>query len=147
NRELIKNYAFGCAFMAEAYMLMTAAVYFIFPQELISLFTSDPEVITYGSRLFIFVALFQIPDGLQVTMWGVLRGLGVSKLPMIFSFCGYWLIAIPVGALLAYKYNMEAAGLWAGLAIGLTIVSSILTYLFKRRLNELNCIGEYGSGQ
>lgn len=143
DRELIKNYAFGCVFMAEAYMLITASMYFLFPNQLMSLFTSDPEVIKYGAALFLYVALFQIPDGLQVTMWGILRGLGISKLPMLLSFCGYWLIAIPVGLLLAFKFNMEAAGLWAGLAVGLTIASTILTYLFKRRLYELKMILDY----
>ncbi len=135
--EMIKNYAYGCIFMAETYMLITATFYFLFPEILVGLFSNDQAVIAYGSSLFLYVALFQIPDGLQITMWGILRGLGMSKLPMIFSFCGYWLIAIPAGLFLTYKFNMEAAGLWAGLAIGLTIVSSILTFLFVKRIKEL----------
>lgn len=135
--EMIKNYAYGSIFMAECYMLITAAFYFLFPEVLVGLFTTDKEVIAYGASLFFYVALFQIPDGLQVIMWGILRGLGMSKQPMLYSFCGYWLIAIPAGVYLTYNHAMEAAGLWAGLAIGLTIVSSILTYLFIKRIRKL----------
>ncbi len=136
--EMIKNYSYGCIFMAVSYMVFTAICYFLFHKFLMGLFTTDQAVILYGSGLFLYVALFQIPDGLQVAMWGVLRGLGMSKQPMLYSFCGYWLIAIPVGVYLSYKHGMEAAGLWAGLAIGLTIVSMILSLLFKKRVGELS---------
>ncbi len=133
----METYALGCLFMAEGYMLITAAAYVLFPSFLVSLFTTDPQVISYGTSLFLFVALFQIPDGLQITMWGVLRGMGISKLPLLLTFCGHWLIAIPIGCLLAYKYEMLAKGLWAGLAIGLTIVSLALVGIYLKRVKTL----------
>lgn len=143
DKELIRSYTLGCVFMTEAYMILMACVYFLIPEQLVALFTQDPQVIAYGAGLFFYVALFQIPDGLQITMWGVLRGLGMSKLPMIFSFCGYWLIAIPTGAYLAYKQGMLAAGLWAGLAIGLTIASLVLSYLYTYRMKQISMVLDY----
>lgn len=135
--DMIKSYSYGCIFMAEAYMICMAMFYFIFPETLMGLFTTDKAVIAYGANLFFFVALFQIPDGLQITMWGILRGLGMSKLPMIYSFCGYWLIGIPVGVFLTYYHGMEAAGLWAGLAVGLLMASGVLSYLYIKKIKQL----------
>jgi MATE family multidrug resistance protein len=137
DKEKMESYALGCIAMAEGFMLVTATTYVLIPSLLISLFTSDTQVIAYGSSLFIFVALFQIPDGLQVTMWGILRGMGISKLPLILTFCGHWLIAIPIGLFLTYKLNMQAMGLWAGLAIGLTIVSLSLVALYFNRIKKI----------
>jgi MATE family multidrug resistance protein len=137
NPKKLESYALGCLFMAEAFMFFTAAIYILFPQFLTSLFTNDPAVIAYGSSLFLYVALFQIPDGVQVTMWGILRGMGITKHPLILTFCGHWLIAIPAGALLAYKFNMQAKGLWAGLAIGLTVVSIPLVGIYLKNIRKL----------
>jgi len=137
NKEKMESYALGCIVMAEGFMIITAAMYLLIPTFLISLFTQDPQVISYGSALFLFVALFQIPDGLQITMWGILRGMGISKLPLILTFCGHWLIAIPIGLFLTYKLNMQAKGLWAGLAIGLTVVSSSLVVLYFNKIKSI----------
>lgn len=133
----MESYALGCVFMAETFMVFTAIMYVLIPGFLLQLFTSDAQVIAYGTALFFYVALFQVPDGLQITMWGILRGMGISKLPLILTFCGHWLIAIPIGCLLAYKYGMMAKGLWAGLAIGLTIVSLALVGIYLKRVKEL----------
>jgi len=136
--EKMKSYALGCIAMGQGYMLITAATYILIPSFLVTLFTSDPQVIEYGTALFFYVALFQVPDGLQVTMWGILRGMGITKLPLVLTFCSNWFIAIPIGCLLAYQYNMQAKGLWAGLAIGLTIASMTLVYIYLRGLKKLS---------
>lgn len=135
--ELIKNYSIGCIILAEAFMLMTATFYTIFPSSIAYIFTTDTAVISYVTGLFFYVALFQIPDGLQVVMWGILRGIGESRVPMLLSFMGYWLIAIPIGSYLAFNGGMQAKGLWAGLAIGLSIVSVLLVITFRTRLKKL----------
>lgn len=137
NKEKMESYALGCILMAEGFMILTALTYVLIPTFLVSLFTSDPKVIAYGSALFFYVALFQVPDGLQITMWGILRGMGISKLPLVLTFCGHWLIAIPIGLYLSYKLNMQAKGLWAGLAIGLTIVSLSLVGLYLKRIKKV----------
>jgi MATE family multidrug resistance protein len=40
---------------------------------------------------------------------------------MIFSFIFYWIIAIPVGYLVAFIGRVGAPGIWAGLALGLFV--------------------------
>lgn len=135
--ELVKNYAVGCIILSELFMLLTLTVYTFSPGYLIGLFTQDAQVINYATGLFVVVAIFQLPDGLQVTMWGILRGIGESRMPMILSFMGYWVFAFPVGIFLAFHYNMQAKGLWAGLAFGLSIVSISLVFLFIRKLGVL----------
>ena len=132
--DKMESYALGCIVMAQSFMLFTATMYLLIPSQLVSLFTTDQQVVAYGSSLFLLVALFQIPDGLQVTLWGILRGMGISKLPLILTFFGHWLIAIPIGLYLTYKLNMQAKGLWAGLAIGLTIVSFALLGIYFKKL-------------
>jgi multidrug resistance protein, MATE family len=119
-------------------MSLTASSYMLFPEFILRLFTEDQQLIQYASGLIIFVALFQIPDGIQVTLWGVLRGLNTTKSPMLITFIGNWMIGVPVGYYLAFSKGMEAKGLWAGLAIGLTCVSLGLIFIFVRRIKSLD---------
>lgn len=136
--DLVKNYAIGCIILSELFMIFTLTIYTFIPEHLIRFFTNDTQVISYAASLFVVVAIFQIPDGLQVTMWGILRGIGESRMPMIISFMGYWIFAFPVGIFLAFYYNMQAKGLWAGLAFGLSIVSISLVFLFIGKLRGLS---------
>jgi multidrug resistance protein, MATE family len=119
-------------------MTITASSYFFIPEYLLRLFTADTELIKYASGLIVFVALFQIPDGIQVTLWGILRGLNTTKTPMIITLVGNWAIGVPIGYYLAFHKGMDAKGLWAGLAIGLTCVSTGLITLFYLKIKNLD---------
>ena len=119
-------------------MICTASCYFLIPTYILRIFTTDTALIEYASGLIVFVAYFQIPDGAQVTLWGVLRGVNTTKTPMLITTLGNWLIGLPIGYYLAFHRGMEAKGLWAGLAIGLTCISFGLTALFFYRIKQLD---------
>ncbi len=135
NAKELDAYALSALVLAAGFMLFTAFLYFTVPDLLLRFATDDPELLAAGVKLLFFVALFQMPDGLQVTLWGILRGIGVTKVPMFLSLIGNWCIGLPIGCYLAYQKAMEAEGLWAGLAIGLTFmaISLAFVYLGKRR--------------
>ena len=54
-----------------------------------SLFTPDKQVIEIASQLLIVAALFQLFDGLQVSLLSILRGLADVKIPMLLAFTAY----------------------------------------------------------
>ena len=86
-------------------------------------FTSETQIIGLASKLLIIAALFQLFDGMQVTIIGVLRGLEDVKVPTIIALIGYWLIALPLAYILAFKLRLETVGIWIGLLVALMIVS------------------------
>ena len=63
-------------------------------------------------RFLGIAAIFQVVDGAQVVGAGMLRGLHDTRVPMIFTFIGYWAVGIGIGVWLAFR-----AG-WAGSASG-----------------------------
>jgi MATE family multidrug resistance protein len=101
-------------------------------------FTNDLEIISLSSNLLIIAALFQLCDGLQVTVIGILRGLEDAKVPTIITLIGYWVIALPLAYLFAFVFKMEVVGIWIALLISLTLVSISVylrfKYLLKRNL-------------
>tara|TARA_R110000868_G_scaffold202649_1_gene450339 strand:- start:5437 stop:6729 length:1293 start_codon:yes stop_codon:yes gene_type:complete len=115
-------------------MFFTAAMYTLIPGVLLAFFTDDASVIAFSAKMLVFVALFQIPDGLQVTLYGILRGIGITRLPMLFAFISNWMIGIPAGHWLATSGGMGASGYWAGLAIGLSVMCLFLGTLFFKKI-------------
>jgi MATE family multidrug resistance protein len=45
---------------------------------------------------------------------------------------GYWVIGLPVGALLCFHYGLGARGLWMGLTVGLILIGLVLLEVWRR---------------
>ena len=114
-----------------------ALVIWAFPRDLVTLFLEDTPVnapvIALAVSFLGIAAIFQIVDGAQVVGAGMLRGLHDTRVPMLFTFVGYWAIGIGIGAWLAFRRGWDGVGLWTGLAIGLAIVSVLMLYRWRRR--------------
>jgi len=101
-------------------------------------FSKEAEIVQLASQLLIIAAMFQLFDGMQVTILGVLRGLEDVKIPTIITLIGYWVIAIPLAYFLAFTIGLETIGIWIALLVALVVVSALLYwrlhYLLKKHL-------------
>ncbi|WP_109097685.1 MATE family efflux transporter [Aquimarina sp. AU58] len=93
----------------------------------------NTEVITIAAKLLVIAALFQISDGIQVTVLGALRGLQDVKIPTLITFIAYWVVGFPISYYLGLYTEYKSSGIWIGLLAGLS-VSALLLYL---RFNAL----------
>jgi MATE family multidrug resistance protein len=96
---------------------------------IVTIYSTDLPVIEVASTLLIIVALYQIVDCTQATMIGALRGYKDTRVPMVYSFIGYWVIAMPIGVALGFGYFGEPLGVygfWSGMAVGLALVSILV---------------------
>jgi MATE family multidrug resistance protein len=117
----------GSLFMAFAALLFVSV-----PGWIIRAFTTDPAVGAVGVHLLYVAAVFQLFDGLQVVAIGALRGAGDTRTPMLWNLVGYWVLGLPVGYVLCFRYGQGAVGLWIGLSLGLIVVGSILLRAWMR---------------
>ncbi len=120
--------------LGAAMMSCAAVCLIVFPQWIARLFTPEAEVIAASLALLRIAAFFQLFDGLQVVATGALRGAGDTRTPMICHFTGYWLIGLPLGAVLCFKYGMGAPGLWIGLCVGLILIGVVLVEMWRRKV-------------
>ncbi|MDZ4665645.1 MAG: MATE family efflux transporter [Bacteroidota bacterium] len=100
-------------------------------QYLPSIFSSEKAVIELASQLLLIAALFQLFDGLQVTVIGILRGIEDVRISTLITFIGYWVIALSLCYLLAFTFKMEVIGIWIGLLVSLVFVGLALFWRFK----------------
>lgn len=101
------------------------------PAPLIALFV-DPDhgetiqVARLALGFVMMAALFQVFDGAQAVLAGMLRGLQDTRAPMWIAGFGYWIIGGGACFLLGFHTPLAGLGIWLGLAIGLAIVSVLL---------------------
>lgn len=123
-----------------AFMLLCAVAFFTAPTAIARFFTPDSGVIHAAVPLLGIAACFQFFDGLQTTLTGALRGAGNTTAPFLTQLVCFWVVAMPLGALLAFHFHMAAAGVWMGLAIALAGAAVVMTYVWWQTTRRLTGI-------
>lgn len=95
-------------------------------------YTTDPNVRELAVWLLLFVAVFQIPDGLQVGAAGALRGFKDANVPMALNFTAYWGIGFPAAWWFGIHEGVGPSGIWAGLIAGLAACAVFLIWRYRR---------------
>lgn len=121
-----------CCFLSA----LSAAAFIGLGRGLAACFTNVPEVILLASSMLVIVGIFQLVDGLQVASSAIMRGIHEARFPAWMGFISYWIIGIPVGALLAYQTELEARGVWWGMAIGLAVACFTIGGRLWQRLGK-----------
>lgn len=122
----LRSIALSGWLLAGGFGILAAVCFSLFGQSIAGLFIGSPEVIHLTAALLVIVGFFQISDSLQVSSSGMLRGLRDARVPALMAFVSYWIIALPVGLLLARPLGLGPAGIWWGLATGLAIAAFAL---------------------
>lgn len=100
-----------------------------------NLFSSDEEVASVIAKLIPLSCIFMLGDAFQANTGGVLRGLGRQNLVLFLNVLGFWVLAMPVGAVLTFLTDVGVAGLWWGFTIGLYSAALIGIILLRTRVN------------
>ncbi len=137
NKHSILIYAQASLFASFIFTFCMGSVFYLFPHAIMTLYTDDLLVLEWAKKLLFWVACFQLFDGAQVTIAGILRGLSITRAASICIFIGYWVIGIPLGCYLGFKAGLEAQGFWIGLATSLAAVAMMIGTILFRRLKML----------
>ena len=113
---------------------------------IVAAFTADLDVRALAAWLMLFVAVFQVPDGLQVGAAGALRGFKDANVPMALNFTAYWLIGFPAAWWFGIRQGYGPSGIWAGLIAGLAICAVLpdpalpphFACAYERRVDRLD---------
>lgn len=118
---------YGALATSVGVMLLSAATFIGFGQVLATGFTEDAHVIGMAASFLVVTAVFQVFDGVQVISMSALRGMHDVYIPTWINFGTFFLLAIPLGAVLAFYADFGAIGLWYGMASGLCVSAIVLS--------------------
>lgn len=128
----LKRYSLAGVSVSVGFMAICALGFIFLPKLFINIFTDDPALVKICLPLMFLAGLFQVFDGLQSSLGGIFRGIKKTYIVMLGNFCAYWMLGLPLGYILAFKYKMYLSGFWVGLTAAIFSLSMILlTVLFK----------------
>lgn len=135
--KTLREAGWSCILMVLTFMIFCGILFIVFRYQLPTIYLDNPEVINMAASLLIIASLFQMSDGVQLVLLGALRGMTDVKNPSILTFISYWLIAIPIGVVLAIVFEMRAFGMWIGLGTGLTASAIFLMIRYNRQTKKM----------
>lgn len=109
----------------------------LFRENLADAFTDNPAVKAQAMYLLLFAIAYQLVDGWQVNIAGILRGMQDTQVPMWITLFCYWLVALPLGTYLVRYTDTGAQGFWMALVTGLSLSSVLLTLRLIYRQRQI----------
>ncbi len=110
--------------------LVSLSLILLFRDAVVGLYTQDTAVQAVALSLFLWMAIYQFPDHLQIAANASLRAYQDSRIPLMLILLCYWGIALPLGYVLAHTDWLMppqgAQGFWMALVVGLTGTAILL---------------------
>ena len=112
----------------------------MFRPQLAAAFTDNPELRAQAMHLLIFALAYQLFDGWQVNVAGILRGMQDTTIPMWVTLFCYWVVALPLGIYLVRFTDVGAQGFWMALITGLFLASILLSLRLRYQQRRLTAL-------
>ncbi|OQR95183.1 Multidrug/Oligosaccharidyl-lipid/Polysaccharide (MOP) Flippase Superfamily [Achlya hypogyna] len=124
--------------IATVWALVTMTAMFVLGPYYTASYTTDPMINNVSRDLFWTTAPFQVSIGIWATVQGVFRGSGKPDKGVWVNFGCFFLVAVPLGHVLAASCGFGIVGLWLGVSVGFTLCAIYgLVWLYKVDWNDL----------
>ncbi|KAL8031562.1 hypothetical protein ABFX02_13G034000 [Erythranthe guttata] len=112
--------------------VICAIIAIVFRHQMSYAFTSGKVVSDAVSDLTPLLAGAIVLNGIQPVLSGVAVGCGWQAFVAYVNVGCYYVVGIPVGAVLGFKFNLGAKGIWAGMLGGTLMQTLILIWVTLR---------------
>ncbi|ESR54889.1 hypothetical protein CICLE_v10020602mg [Citrus x clementina] len=107
--------------------MVTVSIVLLFCRHILGYALSSSEDIVHRlADMVPFICLSIIMDSLQAVLSGVARGSGWQKIGAFVNLGAYYLVGIPIAAVLAFVFQLKGKGLLIGLATGSFVQAALL---------------------
>ncbi len=117
--------------------VVAAGLFVAYPSAILRIYTHDPTILGIAVKLLALAAVFQLFDSVQTVTTGALRGLGNTHVAMLINLGGYWLLGLPFGWLLCFRYGYGVYGIWWGLTLSLAAIATSLFFYWHRASEKM----------
>lgn len=115
-----------------AFLGLIAVFFVIWPDPIISLFTSDIGVVEAGASGLRIISLGYLFYAMGMVMMQAFNGAGDTRTPTIINFVCFWMLEIPLAWFLAMHLNIGEAGVFISIAVGESVAGVVAMILFRR---------------
>ena len=94
-------------------MILSGGLLFIFAPSMMSVFSTDAEVIALGAVVLRMVALSEPFYGVSIVIEGMLQGMGKTGVPFVTNVTGMWLVRIVGTFICTVLFGLGLVSAWA----------------------------------
>lgn len=112
-------------------MSLLGALMFLFPQQLVSIFINDPEVIAAAVPPLRAAGLVQPALAVSFILLGALRGAGDTRWPLYSRLITTWVVRLPLTVVLVSWLGGGLAGVWLAMCTDFTLQAIMVLWRFS----------------
>ncbi len=127
----LKAFSFVGTLLSVGFMACSAVIFLTFQKPIVGIFTVDENLFKISIPIMSILAIFQIFDGLQISLAGICKGVKQTNIVLFANIIAYGCVSVPVGYILAFKYNLMLSGFWYGLVCASVILCTIMIAKLK----------------
>jgi putative MATE family efflux protein len=120
------------AWFNAGFYFVIGAIFWLFSNEIVGIFTREPDVLAYGTSALHIIAYGFAFYGLGMVLETAFNGAGDTWTPTYLNLVIFWIIEIPLAYLLAYKFAMGPDGVFWAITIAFSILAVASGLLFRR---------------
>ncbi len=105
----------------------------IFREQLMGIFTDNPEIIKIGASVIALSILLETGRTINITIINSLRAAGDARFPVKIGFISMICISLPVGYLLVFTLDMGLVGVWLAISLDEWIRAVLVLIRWKNR--------------
>lgn len=114
------------------FLAVVGVTFYILADVLISLFTSDSEIIEIGAQCLRIISYGYLAYAFGMIVIQAFNGAGDTGTPTLINFICFWLVEIPLAYFLALELGLKQDGVFYSIVVAETLLA-ILGYLIFRR--------------
>ncbi|MEM8815587.1 MAG: MATE family efflux transporter [Pseudomonadota bacterium] len=114
------------------FMSTVGAVSFVFAPQITGLFSSDPDVLRYGSDCLRILAVGYPAYAVGMVMSQAINGAGDTVTPTFINLIAFWIVQIPLAYTLAETLNLGPNGVFAAIVAGESLLTVLAVAVFRR---------------
>lgn len=114
------------------FMGLVSIAYLVFAPQIISWFTTQPDVIEQGSLCLRIIAAGYIFYAYGMVVINSFNGAGDTTTPTIINFVCFWLFQLPFAYLMAISFNFGPTGVFLAIVLAEVLISVIAIIWFKK---------------
>jgi MATE family multidrug resistance protein len=106
-----------------------AALVFVFRFEIPKLLINDPVAVERAATLLLAIVPYEVVDATNCVIQGIYRGTGRQHMAARLNAIAFYVVGIPLAALLAFGCHWDVEGLWIGFAAGMAFSLGTCSYV------------------
>ncbi len=130
--ERAEESVWKAGFLNMVFLGLISIVFYFVSEPIMKFFSSDLEVIRYGTQCLRIVAFGYVFFGYGMVIVQSFNGAGDSRTPTILNLFGYWFFQIPLAYVLAIKLDFGASGSFWAIAIAESVLAIVAIIIFRR---------------